>query len=146
MKIGQEFHPQPSHTIKETERVQHDNKSFHTLLSKQQTKLQMEKFQQLLADIDKQGERLAQLQTAKELKRYKRLVQRFVKEAVDHGLDLKKSRNWNNQGRISTLTTVEKIDAQLLDLTEAVLCEGKSSLVLLQMVGEIKGLLINLYT
>lgn len=44
------------------------------------------------------------------------------------------------------MKTVETIDAKLVELSEEILNKEKSSLEILEMIGEIKGLLINLYT
>ena len=44
------------------------------------------------------------------------------------------------------MKTVETIDVRLVELSEVILNKEKSSLEILEMIGEIKGLLINLYT
>ncbi len=74
------------------------------------------------------------------------MVQRFVKEAVNFGMQLKQNKSWNEQGRSRTLKLVKEIDEQLIQVTEAVLSQEKDSISLLDKIGEIKGLLVNLYT
>ena len=73
-------------------------------------------------------------------------MKRFVKEAVEYGLELKQSTSWNEYGQSRQLKTVETIDVRLVELSEEILNKEKSSLEILEMIGEIKGLLINLYT
>ncbi|MBN3552962.1 YaaR family protein [Fictibacillus nanhaiensis] len=146
MKIGQEIRP-----ILDTK--QNDGKmgkktsiSFGEAVSKQNEKLHSEQLTRLLGDIENQGKRLLQSQTVRDLQLYKNLVQRFVKEAVDFGMQLKQNKSWNEQGRSRTLKLVKEVDEHLIELTEAVLSQEKDSITLLDRIGEIKGLLVNLYT
>lgn len=69
-----------------------------------------------------------------------------MKEAVSYGMQLKQSHTWNRFGEGRRLKIVDTIDEKLVELTEDMLDEEKSSVDLLAKIGEIKGLLINLYT
>ena len=146
MKISQELKPTMERTFKDHFGTGRKKEVFRAILGKEQLKLQRETLQTLFLEIETQGDKLIQTQTVKELQQYKQLVQRFVQEAVHFGMALKQSRGWNQQGRMQTLSLVKTIDEHLLELTEAVLEKGKSSIDLLEKVGEIKGLLINLYS
>jgi uncharacterized protein YaaR (DUF327 family) len=146
MKIGQDVRP-----VLETK--QNDGKtgkksalSFGETVAKQSERLQSEQLTRLLGDIETQGKRLLQSQTVKDLQAYKNLVQRFMKEAVDFGMQLKQNKSWNEQGRSRTLKLVKEVDQQLIEVTEMVLSQEKDSIGLLDKIGEIKGLLVNLYT
>lgn len=119
---------------------------FNELVQKHDQKMQMEKLQQLLTDIDYAGERLMRSRTFKDLAKFKSLVKRFVKETVDFGMELKQSHSWNQFGQGRSLTIVETIDQKLVELTEEMMKNEEKSLDLLEKIGEIKGLLINLYT
>ncbi|WP_421382505.1 YaaR family protein [Bacillus salacetis] len=119
---------------------------FSALVSKQDQKLQMEQLGKLMGDITSAGERLARSRTFKDLAKYKTLVKRFVKEAVDYGLDLKQSHTWNQHGEGRKLNIVENVDRKLMELTEDILNEEKQSIDILGKIGEVRGLLINLYT
>jgi len=61
-------------------------------------------------------------------------------------IGLKQSHSWNQYGQGRSLKIVETIDDKLVELTEGVLEKEESSIDLLGKIGEIKGLLINLYT
>lgn len=146
MKISQELRPILDKRKVETRQTSNDKSDFRTLLVKEGSQLHKDRLNELLSDIAKQGDRLARSQTVKELHQYKRLIERFVKEAVEFGMELKHTGGWSLSGRMESHTLVEKIDEELLALTEMVLDEGKGSLDLLGKIGEIEGLLINLYT
>lgn len=119
---------------------------FNELVQKQDQKMHMSQLQALLRDIESAGERLANSRTFKDLAKYKTVVKRFVKEAVDFGMDLKQSHSWNQFGQGRALKIVETVDEKLIELTEAVMKKEEKSIDILGKIGEIKGLLINLYT
>ncbi|WP_141434160.1 YaaR family protein [Bacillus sp. 03113] len=146
MKINQELRLNRNKVIHDSKNVVHDRLKFQELVQKQDQKLQMTQLQQLLNAIDDAGERLSRSRTFKDLSKYKTLVQRFIKETVDFGMNLKQSNSWNQLGQGRTLKMVETIDQKLIELTEEIINKEKKSLNLLEQVGEIKGLLVNLYT
>ncbi|MFE3975834.1 MULTISPECIES: YaaR family protein [unclassified Peribacillus] len=119
---------------------------FQQMVQTQDQKMQIQTLNRLIGDIEGAGQRLVRSRTFRELAKYKALVKRFVKEAVEYGLELKQSTSWNQYGQSRPLKTVETIDARLVELSEEILNKEKSSLEILEMIGEIKGLLINLYT
>jgi len=101
-------------------------------------------FEGLLGEIDEQGKRLSKFKTIKDLQTYKHLVQQFIEKAVSHGLGLSQNHNWQfSKGQVQTI--IRTIDQHVMELTEEVLKTGADSLAILGKIGEIKGLLINLY-
>lgn len=119
---------------------------FGDMVVKQGTKMQTEQLTRLLGDITAAGNRVARNRTLRELTRFKMLVKRFLQEAVDHGLETKQSHTWNRFGEGRRLKVVETIDEHLVELAADILNEEKETIDLLDKIGEIKGLLINLYT
>jgi uncharacterized protein len=146
MKIGQDIRPVLDTKQNEGKTGKKSSLSFGETVTKQSEKLHSEQLTRLLGDIETQGKRLLQSQTVRDLQLYKNLVQRFVKEAVNFGMQLKQNKSWNEQGKSRTLKLVKEIDEQLIQITEAVLSQEKDSISLLDKIGEIKGLLVNLYT
>lgn len=118
---------------------------FSELVVKQGTKLQSEQLTRLIGDISSTGERLAKSRSLRELARFKMLVKRFLQEAVNYGLETKQNHTWNRFGEGRRLKIVETIDQHLIELTEDLLNEEKQTIDLLEKIGEIKGLLVNLY-
>jgi len=146
MKINQELHIKLDKITKENRQANNNSIRFMGVMEKHNQKMQANSLNKLLADIDQAGARLLRSRNFKELAKYKSLVKRFVKEAVDFGMDLKQSQSWNQYGQSRALKTVQTIDAQLIELTGEVVNQEKDAIDLLGRIGEIKGLLINLYT
>lgn len=117
--------------------------SFDSLVMTQSEKLQLD---QLMEEITDQSERLARYRTIRELTKFKRYVKDFIQEAVQYGLDVSHSHTFQMHGNSRRLLIVKQIDEKLIQLTEAVVEQEKRSIDLLDMIGEIKGMLINLYS
>ncbi|RSD24520.1 YaaR family protein [Mesobacillus subterraneus] len=134
-KVRQDQKQQPGGGIK-----------FNELVQKQEHKLQLGQLQQLMKEVESAGERLARSRTFKDLAKFKTLVKQFVKETVSFGMELKHSHSWNQYGEGRSLKLVETIDEKLVELTEELMNDKDEQIDILGRIGEIKGLLINLYT
>jgi len=95
--------------------------------------------------IEEKGKGLSDKRTVEALLDYKKMVQSFIKEAVEFGLKVEEKRGFSRGGRGRSLRTVSNIDARLIELTEAILSQEKKHINILDKVGEIQGLLVNLY-
>lgn len=120
--------------------------SFTELMGKKREDLLHEKMTKMMQDIEDQGKVLAESRTVEDLKKYKKMVKEFMEDAINNGLKLEEQRGFNRRGRTKVYKIVKEVDSKLIDLTNAVLQKEKSGLDILGMVGEIKGLLINIYT
>lgn len=96
----------------------------------------------LLGMIDEQGERLAKHRTFKELIKYKKMVKKFVNEAVEKMYQLKEEYS-PSQGKIQTL--VKSVDSSLEELTDMILDNQSAQIDILDQIDEVRGLLIDLY-
>lgn len=119
---------------------------FSEVITSQEVQLYKEQLDRLLADVQRAGERLGKSRNFQDLVKYKSLVKQLVKETVETGMELKQSHSWNRFAEGRVLQTVELIDEKLVELTEEMLKDEKQSIDILGKIGEIKGLLINLYT
>lgn len=146
MKIQQDIRVGLEKSRQDSKQVSTNGTKFSAIVQKQDEKLQMDQLNKLLSEIESAGEKLAKSRTFKDLAKYKTLVKRFVHETVDFGMNLKQSHTWNQFGEGRKLNIIETIDKQLVELTNDYIQKEKPSIDILGKIGEIKGLLINLYT
>ena len=132
--------------VKSKQDIPTESISFQEVMAKGRTNVVYEKLTKLVAEIEDQGKVLADKRTVDHLRKYKKLVKEFLDEAVQNGLQLEEQRGFNRRGRTKIYKIVKEIDSKLIDLTNTVLDKERSSLDILQKVGEIKGMLINIYT
>ena len=119
--------------------------SFREVMGIRRDEMDAERLNRLIQDIDEQGKVLAQSLTVEDLKNYKKKVKEFVTEAVKYGLKVQQSRGFNRGGRMRMYKTVQKVDEKLLELTDAVISKEEKGLKVLNLVGEIRGLLLDIY-
>ena len=120
--------------------------SFTEVMGTKRENLVYEKMTKMMSAIEDQGKVLAESRTVEDLKKYKKLVKEFMDGAVKNGLRLEEQRGFNRRGRTKVYKIVKEVDKKLIDLTNAVLEKEKKGINILNLVGEIKGLLINIYT
>ncbi len=121
------------------------NTSFSEVLDYNQEERKRENLNYLLDEIKKKGKDLKHSKEVEVLVEYKKMIKAFVSEAVEYGFEINEKRGFGMRGRNKILRTVSLVDDKLLELTEALLTEEKSSIKLLAKIGEIEGLLLNLY-
>lgn len=119
--------------------------TFTEIINQRREEKAYARFTNMIQKIDDQGKVLAESRTVEELRKYKELIKDFMEEAVQHGLKLEEQRGFNRRGRTKLYKIVEEVDKKLIDLTDAVLSKEQSSLSILDKVGEIKGLLVNVF-
>lgn len=125
MKISQEMRTQLESMNKNEQQKRVNNQRFDSLVKAESTQLKQAELQKLMSELTAQGERIARFRSFKDLAAYKRMVKRFVKEAVNFGLGLKKSHSFLMDGDNRRLTIVKEIDEKLVELSEAVLDQEK---------------------
>lgn len=106
---------------------------------------QREFLDKMLEDIKEKGRDLIEKRTVENLFEYKEMIKGFVDEAVKFGLKVEERKGMNRGSRGKILRVVSKIDEKLLELTDAIIGEEKSKIKLLEKIGQIQGLLVNLY-
>ncbi|MBM7704457.1 YaaR family protein [Metabacillus iocasae] len=119
--------------------------SFTEVMGQKHQDATYERLHKLMQQIEHQGEMLAKHRSVDGLRQYKKLVKQFMDDVVKSGLTLDQQRGFNNRGSYTTYHTVREVDGKLHDLTAAVLHKEQNQLDLLKVVGEIQGLLVNLY-
>ncbi|EZP75130.1 hypothetical protein H839_16558 [Parageobacillus genomosp. 1] len=120
--------------------------SFTEVMAKKRSDIVWERVQQQVQQIEEQGKKLAESRTIEDLKKYKRLVKQFLDDAVQNGLQLEEQRGFSRGGRARIYKIVKEVDRKLVELTNEVLQKEQKGLEILRLVGEIQGLIINIYT
>lgn len=126
--------------------VAKDSISFNSVMDKKRADTTLESLTKQMEEIEDQGSKLAESKTIDNLRKYKKLVKKFLDDAVKNGLDLQEQRGFSHRGSSKLYKLVKEVDKKLVDLTNSVLDKEQKGIDVLGTVGEIKGLLINIYT
>lgn len=119
---------------------------FKTSLEDSIKKQLREKLNALLKEIDSEGENILKKRTLDVLLKYKKLVKNFLDTVVKNTYLLKENVNFNPRGKQNILILVENIDQSLEELATMVLNKEVDNLNLLEKIGEIRGMLIDIYS
>lgn len=120
-------------------------KAFSDLLHQQDVHATHEEIGRMLNQIQLQSERLAKSMTVRELRQYKLMIKKFLEETVRRGVGLKDTRGWDRRGRTKRYKLLEEIDEELLAMADELLASEQGRIELLNKIGEIRGMLINLF-
>lgn len=119
---------------------------FQAMMDKKRQDTNYDRLSKKVFEIEEQGKKLADTQSVENLRKYKKMVKDFMDDAIKNGLELTEHRGFNQRGSTKVYKLVKEVDKKLIDLTNEVLNKEKKGLDILDLVGEIKGMLINIYT
>lgn len=119
--------------------------TFSALMQDKREHRGYERLQQKLMLVEEHGQLLAESQTIEHLEAYKEKIKDFLKDALDQSQQLEEKRGFNRRGRTKIYKVVEQVDAKLLQLTDNVISGESRRLEILDQIGEIKGMLVNVF-
>ncbi len=138
-------------TVFQGERIQKSStdiksiESFADIMKNSRMKMRNDSLTGLMERVDLQGQKLAKQRTLENLLDYKALVKQFINEALTYGLQLNEKHSEHPFGGMNTHQLIEVIDEKVLEVQDEVLRNEQEGIDTLRLVGEVKGLLLNLY-
>ncbi len=100
---------------------------------------------ELLRQIDSVSENLKKAPTPNGIKKYRRLVASFIREAMNQTYELNEETHWDRSGNRKSYLTVKNINKALEELTDEVMNKEKKQIDLVAKLDEIRGMLLDLY-
>lgn len=121
------------------------NRDFSDLLHQEQKESTKEQLHQLLEQIDEQGKKLLTTRNIRELSTYKALIKQFMDEVINNTLLIEDKFSYDGVGRKKRYKIIKEIDEKLISLTNMILDKESDRLSILEQMGDIRGLMVNLY-
>ncbi|MGE5604662.1 MAG: YaaR family protein [Bacteroidota bacterium] len=100
---------------------------------------------ELLRQIDSVSDILKKAPTPNGIKKYRRLVASFIREAINQTYELNEETHWDRSGNRKSYLTVRNINQALEELTDEVMNREKKQIDLVAKLDEIRGMLLDLY-
>ena len=100
----------------------------------------------LLNDITAQGNRIAQHMEIRDMKKYRGLVKDFLNEVVYRSHKFSRENFLDRRGRHRVYGIIRLIDKNLDELASELVEDEKDHIAILDRIGEIKGLLLDILT
>ena len=103
-----------------------------------------EKLSGLMGEISEQGKKISTHMDIKDMKKYRSLVKDFMNEVVANSHEFSRENFLDRRGRHRVYGIVRAVDANLDELAEELMKEEKDQISILNKVGEIEGLLLDI--
>ena len=104
------------------------------------------RLQGLMEEITMQGEKLAKRRDVKDMKHYRGLVKEFLNEVVTHSHSFSRENFLDRRGRHRVYGFIRLVDENLDQLAQELMKDEKDNLAILNKIGEIRGLLLDIFT
>ena len=100
----------------------------------------------MMEEITRQGEKLAKHRDIKDMKRYRALIKDFLNEVVNRSHAFSRENFLDRKGRHRVYGIIRLIDENLDQLAQELVKDEKDNLAILNKIGEIRGLLLDIFT
>ncbi len=133
--------------VNETKAVTEGDGSFKFMLAShiEESELQ-EKLTSLMSEITAQGEKLGKKKDIRDMKKYRSLIKEFMNEVVNRSHEFSRENFLDKRGRHRVYGIVRLVDENLDALAQELVKEEKDHMEILSKIGEIRGLLLDLFT
>ena len=133
--------------VEQTPQVQETECTFKfTLVSRIEEQDLQNALTQMMEEITRQGDKLAKHRDIKDMKRYRTLIKDFLNEIVNRSHAFSRENFLDRKGRHRVYGIIRLIDKNLDELAQELVKDEKDNLSILSKIGEIRGLLLDIFT
>ncbi len=111
----------------------------------EETELQA-RLQTLMESITMQGEKLAKKRDVADMRRYRGLIREFLNEVVSRSHSFSRENFLDRRGRHRVYGIIRLVDETLDELAQELVKDEQDNLAILSKIGEIRGLLLDIFT
>lgn len=100
----------------------------------------------LMEEITMQGDKLAKKRDIKDMKKYRGLIKDFMNEIINRSHSFSRENFLDRKGRHRVYGIIRLVDENLDELARELMKDEKDHLSILSKIGEIRGLLLDIFT
>lgn len=133
-------------TVQQTQQVQQATGDFKFILASniKESELQ-EKLTQLMSEISEQGEKISKKKDIRDMRKYRSLIKDFMNEVVNRSHEFSRENFLDKRGRHRVYGIIRLVDENLDALAQELVKEEQDNMAILGKIGEIRGLLLDLF-
>lgn len=144
IKVNQVMQSTP---IEQTQQVQQGDGAFKFTLASHIGEAELQtKLSGLMEQITAEGAKLAKRRDVKDMKHYRGLIKEFLNEVVTHSHAFTRENFLDRRGRHRVYGIIRLVDENLDQLAQELMKDEKDNLAILNKIGEIRGLLLDIFT
>lgn len=133
--------------VEQTPQTQEADGTFKfTLVSRIEEQDLQNALTQMMEEITRQGDKLAKHRDIKDMKRYRALIKDFMNEIVNRSHAFARENFLDRKGRHRVYGIIRLIDQNLDELAQELVKDEQDNLAILNKIGEIRGLLLDIFT
>ena len=133
--------------VEQTREAQPTDGTFKFMLASHIEEAELQtKLQNLMEEITMQGNKLAKRRDVKDMRHYRGLVKEFLNEVVTHSHSFSRENFLDRKGRHRVYGIIRLIDQNLDELAQELVKDEQDNLAILSKIGEIRGLLLDIFT
>ena len=144
MKVNQVLQAQQIEQVQQQQKA--DGSFKFTLASRVEESQLQERLTAMLEEITRQGDKLAKHRDVKDMKRYRGLIKDFLNEVVNRSHEFSRENFLDRKGRHRVYGIIRLVDKNLDELAQELVKDEKDNLSILEKIGEIRGLLLDIFT
>ena len=100
----------------------------------------------LMEEITMQGERISKKKDIKDMRKYRSLIKDFMNEIVSRSHSFSRENFLDRKGRHRVYGIIRLVDETLDELAQELMKEQKDNITILQKIGDIRGLILDIFT
>lgn len=137
----------PTQNITQTQEVKQTGDEFKFMLMSRISEEDLQaKLTSLMEEITMQGERIAKKKDIKDMRKYRSLIKDFMNEIVSRSHSFSRENFLDRRGRHRVYGIIRLIDENLDGLAKELMKDEKDNLTILQKIGDIRGLILDIFT
>lgn len=122
-----------------------DNFKF-TLMSAIEEEGLQERLTLMFEDITMQGNKIGKHMDVRDMKRYRALIKDFMNEIINRSHKFSRENFLDRRGRHRVYGIIRRVDETLDELAQELIKDEKDHISILGKIGEIRGLLLDIFT
>ncbi len=137
----------PVQQVETPKEVQQADGTFKFMLASQiaETELQ-ERLASMMEEITMQGDKLAKHRDIKDMRKYRTLIKDFMNEIISRSHEFSRENFLDKRGRHRVYGIIRLVDETLDELAQELMKDEKDNIAILGKIGEIRGLLLDIFT
>ena len=136
----------PAQVDTQTQVTQSDGTFKFTLASHIQEADLQARLNTLMEEITMQGKKLGKHRDVKDMRRYRGLIKDFLNEVVSRSHSFSRENFLDRKGRHRVYGIIRLVDDNLDQLAKELMKDEQDNLLILKKIGEIEGLLLDIFT
>ena len=144
IKVNQVNQPLP---VQETQQTQQTDSTFKFILASNIEEADLQaRLNTLMEEITMQGDKLAKHRDIRDMRKYRALIKDFMNEIINRSHSFSRENFLDRRGRHRVYGIIRLVDRNRDELAKALVSDEKENIDILSKIGEIRGLILDIFS